>query len=119
MMAAIRVYLDEDVRPLLAEVLRQRGYDAVSSIELGRMQVADADHFEYAARDDRAILTFNLRDFIPLAKTSIQSGRRFAGLVVSEQLPFRVLLHRVLRLLGTRQSDEVANRIVWLSDFAR
>jgi hypothetical protein len=27
-MAKIRLLLDEDVRPLLAEVLRQRGYDA-------------------------------------------------------------------------------------------
>lgn len=29
----VKLYIDEDVRPLLAEVLRQRGYDAISAVE--------------------------------------------------------------------------------------
>lgn len=43
-MSLIRIYLDEDVRPLLATVLRERGYDAVSAVEHGRLSIPDADH---------------------------------------------------------------------------
>jgi predicted nuclease of predicted toxin-antitoxin system len=51
-MSLIRIYLDEDVRPLLATILRERGYDAVSAVELGRLSIPDADHFEYAATNN-------------------------------------------------------------------
>lgn len=35
-MTRITLFLDEDVRPLLAEILRQRGYDVVHVLEVGR-----------------------------------------------------------------------------------
>ena len=116
-MATIRLYLDEDVRPLLAEVLRERGYDVVSAIELQRIQMPDRGHFTHAAEEGRALLTFNIRDFVPLARSAMREGRSFAGLVVGEQIPFSELLRRVLRLVGTRQSEEIANTIIWLSDY--
>jgi hypothetical protein len=34
-MANIALLLDEDVRPMLAEIVRQRGYDAIHVLELG------------------------------------------------------------------------------------
>lgn len=40
-MSLIRIYLDEDVRPLLAAVLREPGYDAVSAVELGRLSIPE------------------------------------------------------------------------------
>ncbi len=116
-MSLVRLYLDEDVRPLLAEVLRKRGYDATSAVELGRLSIRDADHFEYAAADARALLTFNICDFVPLARTAIEENRHFSGLIVSEQIPFSQLLRRTLRLVGAHQSEELANRIVWLADY--
>ncbi len=116
-MAAIRLYLDEDVRPLLAEVLRQRGYDAVSAVEERSIQVPDPVHFDRAAGEGRALLTFNLRDFSPLATAAMEQGRPFTGLIVSEQIAFGELLRRTLRLLGSRQAEEIANQIVWLNDY--
>ncbi len=41
--ADIRLYLDEDVRPMLAEILKMRGYDAVSCIELGKTGTTDEE----------------------------------------------------------------------------
>ena len=67
-MADLRLYLDEDVRPRLAKVLRERGFDAVSAVELGRIAVSDAEHFAFAAQEGRALLTFNIQDFVPLAE---------------------------------------------------
>ena len=48
--------LDEDVRPLLAEILRQRGYDAVHILDLERTGKTDAEQLEFAASQHRAIL---------------------------------------------------------------
>ena len=86
-------------------------------MELGRIQVPDQDHFEFAARGGRAILTFNISDFVPLAARAIEEGIPFSGLIVSEQIEFGELLRRTLRLLGSRQSEEVENTSVWLSDY--
>jgi predicted nuclease of predicted toxin-antitoxin system len=116
-MAVIRLYLDEDVRPLLARTLRARGYDATSAVDLGRIQIPDQEHFQFAAGEGRAILTFNIRDFVPIALRAIEDRFKFSGLIVSDQIEFRELLRRTLRLLGSRQSEEIENSIVWLSDY--
>lgn len=39
----VALYLDEDVRVLLAEVLRARGYDAVHALEIGQAGKSDAE----------------------------------------------------------------------------
>lgn len=116
-MGNIRFYLDEDVRPLLADILQERGYDAISAVRLGRIGIADEDHFIFAASQGRALLTFNIRDFIPIAKTWIRNEQAFAGLVVSEQMPLGELLRRTLRLLSQREEKDITNMIVWLSDY--
>jgi predicted nuclease of predicted toxin-antitoxin system len=116
-MASIRLYLDEDVRPLLAHTLRERGYDAVSALDLGRIAMPDTAHFEYASEENRALLTFNIRDFVPLAARAMAEGKVFPGLVVSDQIEIRELLRRTLRLLGQRSAADMANTIVWLSDY--
>jgi hypothetical protein len=116
-MTPARLYLDEDVRPLLAITLRDRGYDVVSAIELEHIEMPDADHFGFAALEGRALLTFNIRDFVPLASKAMPEGKPFAGLIVSNQLPFGELLRRVLRLLGRCDAEGLRDNITWLSDY--
>ena len=47
-MEKVKIYLDEDVRPLLAEVLRSRGYDAVSCVERGFFGLSDKEQLNIA-----------------------------------------------------------------------
>ena len=47
-MAKITLLLDEDVRPILGEILRQRGYDAVHVLDAGRTGQSDAEQLAYA-----------------------------------------------------------------------
>ena len=42
-MAKITLLLDEDVRPILGEILRQRGCDAVHVLDAGRTGQSDAE----------------------------------------------------------------------------
>lgn len=67
-----------------------------------------------------AILTYNIQDFIKLAQTWHASGRKHAGIIVSEQFSqrsFGELLRRVLRLLDSITAEEIHNRVVYLQQF--
>src|SRR3712207_4043132 len=93
--AALRLYIDTDITPRLAQALRAAGYDAVSAYELGHAHLADADHLAFAAAEGRALLSCNARDFTPLFEDYWFAGRGHAGVIVSEQLEFGELLRRV------------------------
>jgi hypothetical protein len=67
-MAKITLLLDEDVRPILGEILRQRGYDAVHVLDAGRTGQSDAEQLAYAVSQRRTILTHNIRHFRLLNK---------------------------------------------------
>ena len=62
-MAKIALLLDEDVRPMLGEILRQRGYDAIHVLDAGRTGRSDAEQLAYAVSQQRTILTHNIRHF--------------------------------------------------------
>jgi predicted nuclease of predicted toxin-antitoxin system len=113
-MAKIRLLLDEDVRPILAEILRQRSYDVVHVLELERTGKSDAEQLEYAVSCKRAILTHNIRDFIILDRQYRENAEEHFGIILSDQIAFRQLLQRTLRFLGRRTADDVKNNIFWL-----
>jgi predicted nuclease of predicted toxin-antitoxin system len=110
----IRLYLDEDVRPTLAEILRMRGYDAVSCIELGKIGATDKEQMLTAIREERAILTHNIRDFVKLHQNF---KKEHFGIILSDQLPVRTLVRRVLRLLSTMSQEDIKGCLIWLGDF--
>jgi predicted nuclease of predicted toxin-antitoxin system len=99
-MANIALLLDEDVRPLLGEILRHRGYDVVHVIEVDRAGKTDADQLAYAASHQRAILTHNIRDFRQLDKQYHEESREHFGILLFDQIPLRDLLRRTLRFLS-------------------
>ncbi len=68
----IKIYLDEDVRLLLAKVLRERGYDVISCVEEGLIGLSDEQQLLQAISKERAILSHNIRDFVHLHKNIIK-----------------------------------------------
>lgn len=116
-MPAVSLYLDEDVRVLLAEVFRSRGYSATHALEVGRCGKSDEEQLAYAARHKMAILTHDGRDFAVLDKTHRVQKISHSGIILSSQVPFPEILKRVLKLLSTNRYDEIKNTCLWLSDF--
>jgi predicted nuclease of predicted toxin-antitoxin system len=116
-MAKITLFLDEDVRVLLAEILRQRGYDAVHVLDVGRGGKSDPDQLAYAVSQGRAMLTHNIRDYLLLDRAYQKQGREHHGIIVSDQVPLRELLRRTLRCLSRYTAEEIQNRVIWLQDF--
>lgn len=114
---AIALYLDEDVDPLLAYVLRDRGFDCVSTREAHNLGRSDHEQLTFATTQGRVILTFNVKDFVRLVKESAVSDRHHAGIIVSDHLPFRELLRRVLVLLQRHAHTDMTNRLLWLQEY--
>lgn len=119
---AVKLYLDADVTaaPLLASTLRQRGFDVVSAVEVGNDGLSDREQFEYAIEHERALLTFNIKDFVPLARTFYEADRSHSGLIVSPQIKgdeFHVLLRLILRLLHQTDEGQKHNTVRYLQEF--
>ena len=115
-MAKIALLLDEHVRPKLGEILRQRGYDAIHVLDVGRTGKNDAEQLAYAVSQQRAILTHNIRHFRLLNQQYHKEGRQHFGILLSTQVPLRDLLRRSLRFLGRHTADEVKNNVLWLGE---
>jgi len=86
----LRLLLDEHYPRGIAEELRRLGHDAQAVQERPELQgVADADLLERALAEGRALLTENVRDFMPLFIVAASAGEATAGLVFSspERMP--------------------------------
>lgn len=59
----IHLYLDEDVNVLIAESLKARGFDAITTRDADQLKATDAEQFAYAASQARTLVTHDIADF--------------------------------------------------------
>jgi len=78
----VRLYLDENLSPRIAQLLRARGLDVVSAHEAGNTQLADVAQLRYATGQGRAIVTCDVVDFVALATETIAANADHAGIVL-------------------------------------
>lgn len=78
----MKVYLDEDLSPVIAGLLRKHGIDATTAQEVGNVQLDDRAQLAHAAREGRAIVTANVIDFIELAHEAVATNTEHAGIIL-------------------------------------
>jgi predicted nuclease of predicted toxin-antitoxin system len=78
----VKLYLDENLSPRIAELLRAHGLDVVSAHEAGNAQLPDHGQLRYATSQDRAIVTCGVADFVALATEMIAANADHAGIVL-------------------------------------
>jgi hypothetical protein len=110
----VRLYLDADVHRDLAQALRLRGFDVLSAWEAGNAALSDSRQLQFAAISGRAILTFNVPDFVALGAGWQRLGRHHWGIVLSPQVTLTLALQRVSRLLSTARADDLRDQVLWL-----
>ncbi|GAK59978.1 hypothetical protein U27_06965 [Candidatus Vecturithrix granuli] len=110
----IHVYTDEDMYGTIARALRERGYDAISTPEAGNLGQTDVD----AVSQQRAILTFNVRDFVQLHAEYLQNNNSHWGIIVSKRFPIGEIVKRMLHLLNAMTVDEMQNKLEYLTDWS-
>jgi predicted nuclease of predicted toxin-antitoxin system len=113
----IKLLLDEHIWYGLTEALTQRGYDVVHVNDTAQRGIDDEPLLAFATAQDRAVLTYNARHFVPLVRLWYEAGREHAGVILSIQLPPHELLRQVERLLVTLSADELRNTVRWLQEF--
>ncbi len=107
----------------MAVDLRGRGFDVLRTEVAGNDTASDKEQLafaSFASAENRAILTFNIRDFAPLHEQWKADGRAHAGIIVSQQLGSRqhgLLLQRMLRFRDHFTAAEMVSNFVHLEQF--
>lgn len=112
----IKLMLDEHIWKGLTKALKQRGYDAVSIVDVSR-SADDEPILELASAQGRAVLTFNVKDFSPMSSIWYDAGKDHAGIILSTEIPPGELVKRTTRLLQTISAEEIKNSARWLDEF--
>lgn len=81
--AGVKLLLDEHYANEIATQLRAAGHDAVTVSELRITGIDDESLLELASSEDRALLTNNARDFLPIAGRWALSGKEHCGLLLT------------------------------------
>ena len=78
-MSPLRFVLDENVARPIAQALRERGHDAESARDLGRLRWTDVRVLTHASQAGQTVVTHNARDFWMLQEAWIGWRRRWSG----------------------------------------
>jgi predicted nuclease of predicted toxin-antitoxin system len=111
----MRLYLDEHVPVALAPVLTAHGVDCLTTLQAHNLGLSDESQLAFATENQRALVTFNRKDFLSLARQWQDQGRSHAGLILSQELPLPELLRRFRRFLQRHQAEDLTNHVLWLT----
>jgi predicted nuclease of predicted toxin-antitoxin system len=112
-----KLLLDEQIWVYLATLLREQGFDVYHVTEVGLDHTPDPVIFEEAVKKHQAVVTFNIKDFIPLAHEYLAEGKEHYGIVVSNEIPQGELKKRVTKLLESVSAEELKNMVRFLQEF--
>ncbi len=114
----VRLYVDEDALDNdLVSALRMRGVDVITAREAGMIEQKDEVHLEYATRQGRVLLSFNVGDFYRLHTGFLREGKSHTGIILARQQRYSVgeQMRRLLKLIATKSAEEMSNQVEYLS----
>ncbi len=110
----IRLYLDEDVNVLVADLLNARGFDVLTVRDAGRLQASDEEQLAYAVSQQRALVTHNRSDFERLVQTYFATEQKHYGVILVVRRPPQAIAQRLLAILNQVTSDEMENQVRYI-----
>jgi predicted nuclease of predicted toxin-antitoxin system len=115
----MKFIIDEDLSPRVARYLCQEFcFDAIAIRDRGLLGATDPEVLEYAFKEDRILVTANIRDFEKLAGAAeINAGIVLmldGDLRAAEQIELMVEVVRVLQVEIAAGKDLV-NRVLYIS----
>jgi len=118
----VRLILSEHYSPEIARRLRAKGHDVAAVAEraelVGR---SDDELFQRMALEERAIMTNNVKDFVPLAHRAAVEGRDYSGLLLTSDMSLLRRLDAIGRTVDApheflsrhHDKDSCRNQVRW------
>lgn len=110
----IELYLDEDVDVLVADLIRARGFKAITTQEAGRKRKDDDEQLAFAASQQLTLLTHNRVDFETLGQSYFAAGKAHSGIIIATRRDPYEIARRLLIILNAVTADEMANQIRYI-----
>lgn len=116
----MKLLLDEQISGKVAVPLREAGHDVAAVTEEPALRgLSDPDLFEVAQREERAVVTLNVADFVPIAVEFAEDRRSHHGLVLAHpgRFPSSDFGRLVAALRGLLESPPTGSSfVVWLEE---
>ncbi len=108
---AVRFFFDQHIAPAVARGLRRRGVDVLTAQEASRRSLSEPDQLQFAAAEERAIMTCD-QDYLALHA----SGVLHAGIVWCRATKYTIgqLIQLVFLLHQTTDRDRMRNHVEYL-----
>ncbi|MDY6785321.1 MAG: DUF5615 family PIN-like protein [Cyanobacteriota bacterium] len=119
-MSKIRLYLDEDASDLnLAAALQSRAVDVWTVADAGMLGRSDEDQLALANQNNRALFSFNIRDFYRLHTLWIQQGLSHSGIILAPQQRYGIgeLIRGILSLMDSKSAAGMQGQVEFLSNW--
>lgn len=116
-MKPAKVYLDEDVHGLIADSLRLRNHQITTTPEAGQIGSSDSEQLEFATRNGRVIVSYNVTDFPRLHYETLAQGKHHAGIVVGTQDDPKANAKALLALLDAFSADDFRDELLYLNNW--
>lgn len=118
----MKLALDHHYSPLIAEGLRERGFDAVATLEAGWEAEDDEPLLALCVGEQRVLLTNNVADFVAIQRRWHAEGRSHHGLVFTSDASLPRTRKNIGRYLDAIEMlmrdhpgiDDFIDRIHWL-----
>jgi hypothetical protein len=108
------VYLDEDVSVIVAAILQGRGFDSLTTRDVGQLGQPDSQQLTFAATNGRVLLTHNRVDFERLHREWLEAARSHAGIIVARRRSPAEVASRVGRILTRMTSDHLKDQLLYV-----
>ncbi len=110
----IELYCDEDVDVLVADLMRARGFRAITTQEVNQKAQTDEEQLAYAGSEQLTLLTHNRIDFENLAQQYLSDGKTHFGIIIASQRDPYEIARRLFVLLNQVTADEMVNQIRYI-----
>ena len=109
-----RIYLDEDVDVLVADLLQAREFHALTTRDAERLGENDAAQLEFAANANMALVTHNRADFEALHQRWLADGQGHWGILIATRRRPHAVTANLLRLLDRLTADDLRDQLLYL-----
>ncbi len=110
----VGLYLDEDVDVLIAELLKARGFSALTTRDANLLGADDEQQLAYAVSESKTFLTHNRADFEALVQQYFENGTHHYGVIIAMRHPVYEVVRRLLLVLNQVTADEMENQVRYI-----